>query len=266
MGAARILSVFRFEWSRALTVPRMAWWVLLAVFPPGIFAVIRFMAGDPPDPILWTILLFVLIPGVVCLMGLLLWATPLLQTELEGKTWTYLAVRPGGKTAMLLGKHLTAVSWTALAGWVALGLSLIVTEPPEPVRNALVLGTLVLLACLAYGAVFAFIGVILPKRAMVVAVVYTMVVEFLIGFIPAVVNELTVQFRLRALLVKWMGWEQTLLRSPELGEMRTFLELALGSAPAWQHVVVLLAGSAALLTVSAVVLRLRELVASDEDS
>jgi ABC-type transport system involved in multi-copper enzyme maturation permease subunit len=265
MQLGRVLSVFRFEWSRTLTVPRMAWWALLAVFPPGILAIIKFLGGNPPDPIWWTIVFFILIPGVVSLMGLLLWATPVLQGELEGKTWTYLAIRPGGKTAMLLGKYLTAVSWTTLAAWLALLLSLIIVDPPDPPRHAIVLGTIALLACLAYGAVFTFIGVVIPKRAMVVALVYTLVVEFLVGSIPAVVNELTVQFRLRALLVKWMGWEDSLLSSNEFEDLERFFRLAFGSAPGWQQVIVLLIGSAALLGASAILLRERELAASDED-
>lgn len=260
---ARTFAVFRFEWSRALTVPRMAWWLVLAVFPPGLVTLVRFLEGDPPDPpgaAAWTFLLFVLIPCVVCLMGLLLWATPWLQSELEGKTWTYLAVRPGGKTAMLVGKYLTAVSWTALAGWMALALSLIVISPPDLVRNAAALGALVLLACLAYGAVFVLLGVIVPKRAMVSAVVYTLVVEFLVGLIPAVVNELTVQYRLRALLVKWMDWEQTLLR-----DLPEFFRLVLDSGPAWQQVLILLGIAGGLVTLSAVIVRQRELTVTGDE-
>jgi hypothetical protein len=36
------------------------------------------------------------------------------------------------------------------------------------------------------------------------------VVEYLAGFIPAVVNQATVSLRLRSLLVAWMGWRQRL--------------------------------------------------------
>ncbi len=44
---------------------------------------------------------------------------PLVHAELEGRTWIYLAVRPRGRVSVLLGKYLTAVAWTTLAGWTS---------------------------------------------------------------------------------------------------------------------------------------------------
>ncbi len=40
--------------------------------------------------------MFVLLPQVVTVLGLLLWATPVVHSELEGQTWVYAVVRPGG--------------------------------------------------------------------------------------------------------------------------------------------------------------------------
>ena len=58
-----------------------------------------------PDTV-WGLILFGLIPEVITLFGLLLWVTPVVQAELEGRTWIYLAVRPRGRVSMLLGKYL----------------------------------------------------------------------------------------------------------------------------------------------------------------
>lgn len=37
-----VAAVFLFEWKRALTLPRMMWWGVLAAFPVFIVGVIRF--------------------------------------------------------------------------------------------------------------------------------------------------------------------------------------------------------------------------------
>ncbi len=47
----------------------------------------------------WGLILFGLIPEVITLFGLLLWVTPVVQAELEGRTWIYLAVRRAAESA-----------------------------------------------------------------------------------------------------------------------------------------------------------------------
>ena len=42
---------------------------------------------------------------------------------------------------------------------------------------------------------------------MVAAVFYTVVVEYVVSFIPALVNQFTINYRLRGLLANWMGWD-----------------------------------------------------------
>jgi hypothetical protein len=261
MKPQAVAAVFRFEWNRTLTVPRMAWWLALVLFPSALVVLIRTQSNVPEDPHIWPLLFLFLIPGVVCLMGLLLWATPAIQTELEGKTWTYLAVRPGGKTNVLVGKYLTAVSWTLLAGWMALALAVILASPPNAIGDWIAMAGLVLLSCMAYGAVFLFIGVLFRQRPMIVALVYTIVFEVLLGNVPAMINELTVQYRLRTLLIQWLGW--TLDELPQ--GPRQFLAAYMSDVPPWQHVAVLVLGSAALLSATAFILRQRELVASEDD-
>jgi ABC-type transport system involved in multi-copper enzyme maturation permease subunit len=82
-------------------------------------------------------MLLYLIPQVVCLLGLLLWATPNVHSELEGRTWIYLAVRPDGKAMVLLGKYLTAVAWSASACLLALTISVIVCSAFQRLDNPL---------------------------------------------------------------------------------------------------------------------------------
>ena len=114
-------AVFLFEWRRSLTVPRMAWWLVLAGFPVFIIGLIRFTvdAASPAsrsgvDEVpreLWVGFLFALGPMLVTMLGTMLWVTPALSAELERRSWVYLAVRPHGGRAVLLGKYLAAVTW-----------------------------------------------------------------------------------------------------------------------------------------------------------
>jgi hypothetical protein len=264
IAAPNIPAVFRFEWQRSLTVARLGWWIVMAAFPVLITSVLLWRGvvmedkSLPVDP-RWTLVLYALVPNVVCYMGLLLWVTPAVHSELQGRTWGYLAVRPGGKVAMLVGKYLAAMTWTGLAALAGLLVSIVLARPSHAIRTLLVLATLTFLSCIAYGALYALMAVLFRRRSMVIAVAYTLIFEFIVTYVPAVINQLTVQYRLRCLLVGWMDWEdqQQLIGGP--------LPAALfGTAPWWQHVLILLATAVLLLVVAAIVLRRSELAGSDE--
>ena len=257
MNPRGALIVFWFECRRAMTVARIACWLVLALFPVVVVSIMRYYgASDSPVPLLWPTALFFLVPEVVCLMGLLLWATPAVHAELEGQTWLYLAMRPDGKQSVLLGKYLTAVAWTASAGIAGVLISIVVAQPTTPFRLASALSGLVLLSSMAYGAVFVLLGVIFLKRGMVMAVIYTLVFELAISFVPAVINQLTVQYRLRSLLAQWLNWDQLRHDTPFL----------FSSTPAWQQVLILVAIAIVLLACATAILCSRQLTTGYEEA
>ena len=268
------LSVFRFELRRTMTPSRIAAWLMLVVFPILIVSIMKYYEPDfdpfPADqPVwstesgrenplergrypstLWGAVLFGLVPEVITLFGLLLWVTPLVHAELEGRTWIYLAARPRGRVSVLLGKYLTAITWTAAAGWCSATACVLVARPDHALRLWATLIALVGLATVAYGAVYSLIAVWLHRRAMVVAVAYTLIFEFLVSLIPAVVNRLTVQYRLRNLLFDWMDWRRLL--PSEAGV------LLLGKQPPWVHLLVLAGIVVGVLALSAQVIQRKE--------
>jgi ABC-type transport system involved in multi-copper enzyme maturation permease subunit len=260
MSAGQIASVFRFEWTRAATVARWAWWGAIVAFPVGVVSLLLYnnIPLDQYEDRGWGAVLFALVPDVVCLLGLLLWATPVIQSELEAGSWTYLVSRPGAKTSVLLGKYLAATTWTALAALAGLATSLLLVRPTGGWHLLLVLAALVVLSCVAYGALYCLIGVLFHRRAMVAAVAYTLVIELLVGFVPAVVNQFTIQFRLRCLLIKWMRWDEA------LAERRDDLRLFFDLAPAWQHTSILLGFTLAALGAATYLLHRREYATADE--
>ena len=73
--------------------------------------------------------MYYLIPEVTCLLGLLLWATPAISTEIEGQTWVYLTLRGSGRSAVVIGKYLTAVFWTLSAALSATTISSVLVGP-----------------------------------------------------------------------------------------------------------------------------------------
>ena len=239
MNPALILDVMRFELGRSLTVGRIGIWLALVAFPVGLISILRVkLPIDPIEPIGFA--MYFLIPEVVCLLGLLLWATPAVATEIEGQTWIYLAMRQSGRTTVLLGKYMTAVIWSLSAAIVAATLCVAIVFPPNMLQMWWVMCALATLSCFAHAAIFLLIGVIFHRRTMVTAVVYTLTIEYGLSFVPAVANKLTVNYHLRGLLADWMNWD----------EVRSRAETVFGSELASTHLISLAIYTVVLLCVS----------------
>ena len=239
MNPALALDVVRFEISRSLTAGRIAIWIALVAFPVVLISILndRIMSARI-EPIGFA--MYFLIPEVVCLLGLLLWATPAIATEIEGQTWIYLAMRRSGRTTVMMGKYLTAVIWSLSAALAATTLCVLIINPNDPLRMWWVMCALSTLSCFAHASIFLLIGAIFHRRTMVTAVVYTLTIEYGLSFVPAVANKLTVNYHLRGLLADWMNWE----------EVRSRAERVFGSELASTHLTALALFTVVLLGVS----------------
>jgi ABC-type transport system involved in multi-copper enzyme maturation permease subunit len=282
MELGNIGAVFRFEWRRSLTVPRLVWWLVLTLFPGLIVLLVRSAPGRelPREP--WILLLFALVPMLVCMLGTFLWATPAVSAEIERRSWIYLAIRPRGSTAVVIGKYLATVTWVLPAALVGLAMAVALVpagsgSPSDAsggrsnsvseadsqaaiavgVREAApAIAALACLSCPAYAALYLAIGTLFPKRAMAIAVAYTLIFEFLISTIPAVINSLTVQFRMRTLLVDWT-------KLP-VGDGRNAPLAFVGDGPDWQHVTILIVYTIGLLLTAVIVVRTSEYSSADD--
>ena len=214
---------------------------------------------EKPHPLLyaWGAVFFGLIPEVITLFGLLLWVPPLVHAELEGRTWIYLAVRPRGRVGVLLGKYMTAIAWTTLAGWTSATVCVLIARPENGLRLWSTTVALVAIASVSYGAVYSLFGVWLHRRAMVLAVAYTLIFELLVSMIPAVINKFTVQYRLRGLFVTWMDWRRVMPADAK--------ELFLGNEPAWLHVTTLLVGVVVVMSVAVQIIQRKEYVTASDN-
>ncbi len=236
MNPLLVLDVIRFELKRSLTWGRTAMWFVLVAFPIAIFATLRQIAPDDKAEE-WGLMLYFLVPEVICLLGLLLWATPAISTEIEGQTWIYMAMRRSGRSWIPLGKYLTSIAWTYSAAVVSCTGCVIVMGQMGSVRLWGVMNLLSLLSCIAHAALYLLIGVIFYRRTMVTAVAYTLTIEYGLSFVPALANKLTINYRLRGLLAEWMDWEIA----------RSMAENVMGHEPPATHLLVLAAMTMALL-------------------
>ncbi|MBP86753.1 MAG: hypothetical protein CMJ64_08560 [Planctomycetaceae bacterium] len=249
----QILSVTRFEFRRTNTLPRLAVWAGLMVFPMVIAALVS-SYGGATRPYGWGFMLYILVPHVTCHLGLLLWVAPNVNNELEGRTWFYLTARPGGRIALLLGKHINGLLWTVTAGWIAASLAVLVAGPTleDHVRHWWALLLTVTLATLAYGSLFTMVATLLPRRAMMICVAYVLIGEVFLGNMPAVINELTVHHHLANIFADCLKW-------PVDADIR----LTLDTTPLWIHLSALGGYTATLLVVAAIILCWREYITSD---
>jgi ABC-type transport system involved in multi-copper enzyme maturation permease subunit len=255
----KVAATVLFDFRRSLTISRLSVFVILSLFPPAILAINLFGPGLDAAPVI--IGVTVMMAGI---LAELLWATPIVYGELEGKTWLYLAVRPRGIVAVLIGKYFVAVLWTMAVCTIALTLCALLAAAagvPHALMMWLVFLFLIILAAFAYAAIFALIGVLFHRRAMVFAMAYVILLEVFVAQIPALINQITIRHHLTALAVKWLDFRQ--LGGEEVPDF--FLEQVLGvKEPDWRNILMVVATTVVALGTSLVIICNREYITADE--
>lgn len=248
-------TVAAFQLRRLLTRPRLAMAAIGVVFPAAVMLAADRAARGRLGNDANVAMLYALIPEAVCMLGLLVTMCPAVADELERGTWVHVAVRPGGRRSLLLGTYVAAVLWTVAVAILATGLALVVADVDDRAGVGRILVALVVVSCVGRAALFALPAVIMPKRALVASVGVALVVEYLAGVIPAVVNQATVSLRLRSLLVDWMGWER---------KLPVEVQLLVEDQPTWVHLLAVAILVATMLTVAVAILDRRQFPPSDE--
>ncbi|MEC8240830.1 MAG: hypothetical protein VX084_06805 [Planctomycetota bacterium] len=249
------LATARFEFRRSLTAGRLTAFLVLALFPPAITTVLSLLPVGPP--LEWPIGATTL---VICLLSNMLWATPVVYNELEGKTWIFSAARPGGKMAVLLGKYVISVAWTTAVCLSAVTLSIAIAawwQPgPDYTKIWGTLAGLAILSSIGYAAMFTMIGTLFHRRSMMVAMGYCIISEVAIAQIPAVIGKLTISSHLYHVILHSFAPKEW-LESPDL--IAVVGEQAIGLRC---FAILLIAGVA--MAASLFVIRNREYLTTDE--
>lgn len=230
-----ILGVVKLEIQRSLTTARILAWLAMAIFPVMIVSLTAWQMSDfqtnlPAEEatFAFSMMLYVLLPQVVTPLGLLLWATPVVSSELEGQTWIYAVTRANGRRAVLLGKYIVAILWSSSTAIASATVAVPITGMPNALQAWMVICFLVVLSAFAYAALFVLIGTLFQRRAMITAFVYMIGVEAFMSLIPATINQLTVSYRLRSILVHAMDLKVSLANQRQ----QWFID----ETPVWQSV------------------------------
>lgn len=197
--------------ARQLRGKRIWLFVLLFAAPVAVAVLVRrnevpYIPGESERT-----LIFGLIPQAVLPLAALLFASSLVQDDVEEQTLTYLLIRPVPRWAIYLAKVLGATLVTSslaaiftAAAVAAVNWGIDHYGASELVEQAGATSGLWALALLAYISIFSFLG-LLTRRVLVVGVGYTLVFEGIVSNIPFLVRYGTILFHLRVLAVRLLG-------------------------------------------------------------
>ena len=144
------------------------------------------------------VFLYVLYPQSLCILACLLYGSTLLAGEIEDKTLVYLFTRAQPRWKVLVGKYLATAGALAVMTIASMSVCFLLAGAPVGFDLWLALVAATTGACIAYTAIFALLGLIVPRRAIPIGILYGVVVEFLLSLVPAVVNEFTASHYLRS--------------------------------------------------------------------
>ena len=264
------LATCTFELRRSMSAQRISVSIGLALFPPAMLALLIFgakisSADGGASMIDSAQFLAVFLTALVLLLSLLLWATPNVYSELEGKSWLYIASRPAGRTLVFLGKFMASVVISLAICFTAITLCVLIIHGTNETVNAvqlwLAMNFVYFLATLIYAALFSLIGVMFVKRAMVVGAGFLIGFDVFLASLPgALINRFTVRHHLQEIGIATMGW---FFPAPA-GSEREYRFIYGQEWATWVHVTVILLATILLLITGAKIISSREYVTSDQ--
>jgi ABC-2 type transport system permease protein len=158
--------------------------LLLAV--PALLALVYVATQPQPDGHLFAVELFDrLVLPVLLPLAALLFASSALGSEIEDRTLIYLTLRPVSRLAVVLGKWLAAVAISTVLVEFALAVMYLVAAQgtsgaPDEVGSNQGLTTFLaagFVGVLAYGALFLLVGVLAPRRGLLIGLIYVLAWE-----------------------------------------------------------------------------------------
>ena len=187
-------------------------WVLCLLFSlPVVLALLTHRFQQPYRASeVETILIFGLIPQALVPLAALIFASGMVQDEVEEQTLTYLLIRPIPRWMIYLikvvGTWLVLSLLTSLftaAALVAVYWGTSELAPDALARKVAGFSVILTLSLLAYTAVFGFLG-LLVRRSLLLGVAYIVVLEGVAANIDFVFRRSTVMYYVRTLSVRWL--------------------------------------------------------------
>jgi ABC-2 type transport system permease protein len=184
---------------------------LLFILPSVMAFLLRFALHPPAPADLEFAFVFNLIPHALVPLVALLYASGMIQDEVEEQTLTYLLMRPLPRRSLYITR--LAATWlltAVLTGvFTTVALTVIWWHRPElwsdvlPVRAAKIAGLLAL-SQLAYCSLFGMVGMF-TRRSLFVGLGYIVAFEGLLANVPMLARQLTVMYYFRVLVLRWIS-------------------------------------------------------------
>lgn len=156
------------------------------------------------------VLIFNLIPHALIPLAALLYASGMIQDEIEDQTLTYLMVRPLPRWGIYVAKYLSTLFVTVLLTTLFTFLTYLTINIGLPefwservFQRAAITSGIFALGLLAYVSIFGALS-LLVKRTLVVGVTYIIFFESVVANIDFIVRKATVMYYLRVLSMRWL--------------------------------------------------------------
>lgn len=213
IDATAVLVLFGMTVDRLLRGRRLIVLALLFALPSAIA-----LLGQHYDPrydpkIVELALIFGLIPQTMLPLTALVFASGMIQDEVEEQTLTYLLIRPLPRPILYATK--LVATWAVMAGLAAIFTEItyavvyrfesVAIREILPDRAAKAIA-LMLLALAAYASVFGLVSLFV-RRTLLFGVPYIVLLEGIFANIEFIVRKLTIMYQFRVLSIRWLGLE-----------------------------------------------------------
>ena len=178
---------------------------------PIFFAVLAHRFADPYRATeVETVLIFGLIPQALLPLTALLYASGMIQDEVEEQTLTYLLIRPIPRWLIYVVKVVATWLVASILAMVFTTGALVAVywgvpefEPEQIIRRAALIAVIMGSSLFAYVSIFGSLS-LMVRRSLVVGVGYIVVFEGALANIDFVMRKGTVMYYLRVLSVRWL--------------------------------------------------------------
>jgi ABC-2 type transport system permease protein len=185
---------------------------LLFAAPSALAVLVNLLAPFPP-PVedLKFAFIFNMIPHALVPLAALLYATGIIQDEVEEQTLTYLLARPLPRWAIYVVRWLATlllISVLTVVFTVAAFLAITLTHGDSLswslIGAALKASAALVIAAVGYCGLFGLLG-LLMRRSLFIGVVYIFLFEGIFASIETVGRKMTVMYHFRVLILRWLA-------------------------------------------------------------
>jgi ABC-2 type transport system permease protein len=185
---------------------------LLFALPGVLAAAVNLFSRFPPTiENLQFAFVFNLIPHALVPLAALLYATGIIQDEVEEQTLTYLLLRPLPRWALYLIKMLATLLTVSMlsAVFTMATFAVIALTSSEPLTSrwigqAITTSVALTLTQAGYCGLFGLLG-LLMRRSLLVGVAYIFLFEGILASLDTVARRLTIMYYFRVLILRWLA-------------------------------------------------------------